>query len=64
MSKDNDNVVIGGWNLPAPYSTHLYELIQLIESEHGLKNGATALYWHLQSVFELHVGKRSESSNV
>ena len=38
-------------------------LIQLIEEEHGLKNGKTALYWHLAHVISGHIEHKEALSH-
>lgn len=51
---------VPSFNLPEPYSSQIYEICEAIESdpEHGLNNGACALYWHLVGTFHMHWGKR------
>ena len=51
---DGMEIRIPEYNLPEPYSTELYALIQKIDADIGLKNGGTALYWHLMPIFDMH----------
>ena len=52
---DNDkDIVIPSYNIPEPYSSELYAMIERIDKDIGLKDGPTALYWHLVPIFDIH----------
>lgn len=53
-----EDPVISGFCLQSPYSDELFALCKKLDKDIGLHNGATALYWHLQPIFELHLKKR------
>lgn len=54
------DLCVPSWNFPAPYDQLFFDLCQQIESDpnHGLNNGATALYWHMVATAHCHWGKR------
>lgn len=40
--------------LPEDFEKVLYEMCRSLEGTNGLRNGVTALYWHLISVCQQH----------
>jgi hypothetical protein len=49
---------VGSLDMPLEYANELYTLCKKIDEEVGTNNGATALYWHLQTVFSIHLQKQ------
>ena len=56
MSELNDQI-IGGRSLNEKFSNELYDFCQRLENEIGLRNGATALFWHLDATIGNHLKK-------
>jgi hypothetical protein len=52
-----DGIAVPGFCLKPPYSDELMALCEKLEREAGLRNGAIALYWHLQPIFGMHLKK-------
>lgn len=53
---DMNKIPIGGSGLPQEAHNILADMVARIAEKYELKNGATAAFWHLAVVLNMHVG--------